>query len=167
MLAVLAAGATAPALASERELRFASLRQALEELERMPEATALNKTDTWSWAQTLEHCAQSIEYSMVGYPKNKSPLFQHTLGAIAFKVFALRGHMSHNLREAIPGAPAYRATTGTRTALARLRHSINAFHEFNGPLRPHFAYGALNKAEYEQAHAMHLANHFAGFKART
>jgi hypothetical protein len=26
---------------------------------------------------------------------------------------------------------------------------------------PHFAYGALGKAEYTRAHLMHLANHWA------
>ncbi|MES2899279.1 MAG: DUF1569 domain-containing protein [Pseudomonadota bacterium] len=161
------AGVAAPAQAAQgRELRFSSLSQALEELERMPEATALDKAGTWSWAQTLQHCAQSIEYSMVGYPQYKSPLFQRTLGAFAFKVFALRGHMSHNLREPIPGAPPYRATTSTRTALRRLRSAIEAFHDTRGELHPHFAYGVLSKAEYEQAHAMHLADHFAEFVAR-
>ncbi len=156
----------APARAAGRELRFASLKEALEELERMPEATALDRAGTWSWAQTLEHCAQSIEYSMVGYPRSHSPLFQRSLGAMAFKVFSLRGHMAHNLREPIPGAPSYRATTSTRTAFKRLRTAIGAFHAWSSALHPHFAYGMLSKAEYEQAHAMHLANHFAEFVAR-
>ena len=34
---------------------------------------------------------------------------------------------------------------------------------WQGPLRPHFAYGKLSKPEFERAHAMHLANHFSAF----
>ena len=37
------------------------------------------------------------------------------------------------------------------------------FAAHTGPLQPHFAYGALDKAQYEQAHAMHLANHLSAF----
>ena len=31
---------------------------------------------------------------------------------------------------------------------------------------PHFAYGALDKTAYEQAHAMHIANHLSHFIAK-
>jgi hypothetical protein len=43
---------------------------------------------------------------------------------------------------------------------------MQTFAQHTGPLMPHFAYGALDKADYEQAHAMHLANHFSAFEAR-
>lgn len=58
----------------------------------------------WSWSQTLEHCAQSIEYSLQGYPQLYSPLFQHTAGAAAFAVFRARGYMQHDINEPIPSA---------------------------------------------------------------
>ena len=44
-----------------------------------------------------------------------------------------------------------------------LHEAIEAFHRHTGELQPHFAYGRLSKAEYELAHAMHLANHLAAF----
>jgi len=169
MLAALAssmASVTGPAHTAGRELRFASLGQALDELDSMAEAAARDTAATWSWAETLEHCAQSIEYSIVGYPQTKSPLFQRSLGAIAFRVFAMRGYMSHNLREPIPGAPSYRASTSTRTAVVRLRAAIRGFQTCEDALFPHFAYGVLSKVEYEQAHLMHLAEHFAEFVAK-
>ena len=132
-----------------------------------PAVQPLAPATAWSWSQTLEHCAQSIEFSLQGFPAPKSALFQNTLGAAAFNVFALRGRMSHNLAEPIPGAPALDASTpDASAALARLRKAVQDFAAHAGPLQPHFAYGALSRAQYEQAHAMHLANHLSAFDVR-
>lgn len=150
----------------DRQLVFASLEEALRELTRLAQATALKSATTWTLPQTLVHCAQSIEYSMTGFPQPKSPLFQATAGALAFKAFAWRGRMRHDLAEPIPGAPALGADTELAAGLARLRQAVVTFHAATTPLRPHFAYGELSKAEYEQAHAMHLANHFSAFDVR-
>jgi hypothetical protein len=160
-----AAGCQSPA-DSDRGLQFTSLAAAEDELSRLAQAGALDSAARWSWAQTLAHCAQSIEYSLSGFPQPKSSLFQHTAGAAAFGVFAWRGRMSHDLAEPIPGAPALEPPPDTAAALARLRASIAAFRQWAGPLRPHFAYGALTRPQYEQAHAMHLANHFSAFRIK-
>jgi len=120
--------------------------------------TGYRSTGTWSLAQVLEHAAQSVEYSMTGFPQTKSPLFQSTLGSAAFAVFDARGAMSHSLAEPIPGAPRLGATLPS--AIERLVEALKAFDTHPGPLHPHFAYGALGKAEYTRAHLMHLANHW-------
>jgi hypothetical protein len=151
--------------AMDRQLRFSTLDPALTELTRLAEAPALSAQTPWNWGQTLVHLAQSIEYSMVGFPEAKSALFQRTVGAAAFGVFAWRGRMSHPLDDPIPGAPALAADTDVSAALTRLHTAVLVFHAHNGPLKPHFAYGALSKAEYEQGHAMHLAGHFSAFEA--
>ena len=150
----------------DRQLVFGTLGEAMREVERLSAAPVrpLDPATAWNWQQTLEHCAQSIEYSLQGFPQPKSALFQSVLGAPAFQVFAWRGRMSHNLAEPIPGAPALDALAPDATAaLARLREAVQAFTAHAGPLQPHFAYGALDKAQYEQAHAMHLANHLSAF----
>ena len=36
---------------------------------------------------------------------------------------------------------------------------------FTAPLQPHFAYGALDKPQFAQAHVMHLADHWQQFVA--
>ena len=113
----------------------------------------------WNPAQIFAHCAQSIEYSMSAYPEVKSRLFMGTAGTLAFSVFSTRKKMMHNLGEPIAGAPALDAGADSAAALARLRQAFVAFQEFNGPLAPHFAYGALSKDEYALAHAMHFSNH--------
>lgn len=147
----------------DRQLVFASLDQALSELDRLAQAPTLQSTAVWTLPQTLVHCAQSIEYSLTGFPESKSPLFQATVGTLAFKAFAWRGRMRHDLAEPIPGAPALAADSAAAAAMARLRQAVTDFHQSTQPLRPHFAYGDLSKSEYEQAHAMHLANHFSAF----
>ncbi|HEY0062926.1 MAG TPA: DUF1569 domain-containing protein [Telluria sp.] len=149
--------------AKDRQLVFGSLADALAELARLTTALALNPGASWTWSKTLLHCAQSIDYSMTGYPEAKSALFQHTAGAAAFAWFKSRGRMSHNLIEAIPGAATLDANAASTHALAALRKSIENFQQFTGPLRPHFAYGTLDRVEYEKAHAMHIANHLSVF----
>ncbi len=147
----------------DRQLSFTTLDEALAELTRLSQASTIQPHTTWNWGQTLTHLAQSIEYSMSDFPEAKSALLQRTVGAAAFGVFAWRGRMSHPLDDPIPGALALVADTDATAALARLKTAAQAFRDHAGPLQPHFAYGALRKAEYEQAHAMHLANHFSAF----
>lgn len=151
------------AAAIDRELVMPSLAQAMAEVDRLSQAQALSSSVDWTWAQTLEHCAQSIEYSMTGYPEPKSVLFQHTVGALAFAAFAARGRMTHGLNEPIPGAKPLSPNLSLDAARARLNQAVASFAAHSGPLKPHFAYGELSKAEYEQAHAMHVANHCSAF----
>jgi hypothetical protein len=72
--------------------------------------------------------------------------------------------MTHDLGEPIPGAPALDAAAAASPAMERLEASMRDFLRWTGPLRPHFAYGALTKPEYERAHALHLANHLSAFR---
>lgn len=160
---VAAASGCSGASATDRKLTFASLADARRALERTRTATAFNPAASWTWSKTLLHLAQSIEYSMSGYPESRSALFQRTAGAIAFSYFKSRGRMSHNLLEAIPGAATLDANAASTVAVAALRKAIDTFEQHGGPLHPHFAYGALTKPEYELAHAMHIANHLSVF----
>lgn len=89
----------------DRALSFASLAQAEAELSALEAAKDVRSSATWTWAQTLEHCAQSIEYSMTGYPELKSKVFRSAIGPAALEFFSWRGRMTHDLAEPIPGAP--------------------------------------------------------------
>ncbi len=150
----------------DRQLVFAGLADAMAELDRLKDAVPLDASANWTWSKTLLHCAQSIDYSMSGYPEARSAIFKHTAGAAAFSFFRSRGRMSHNLIEAIPGAAMLDANAHVAVAVAALRKSVQAFLAFDGELQPHFAYGELDKADYERAHAMHIANHLSVFDAK-
>lgn len=115
----------------------------------------------WSPAEVFNHCAQSIEFSLTGYPQLKPAWFRHSVGPLAFDLFAARGAMRHPLDEAIPGAPALDAPVAQAEALARLQRAFADFAGHTGELAPHFAYGALDHAEYAQAHVMHLYDHLS------
>ena len=96
---------------------------------------------------------------MSGYPQHKSDAFKQTLGRAAFAVFSSKGEMRHNLAESIPGSPRITSAENADQAFERFRRSMMDFQAFGGALAPHFAYGPLNKAQYENAHAMHFYNH--------
>jgi len=115
----------------------------------------------WTLPQVLNHLAQSVEYSMHGFPQPKPALFRATVGRAAFAVFTARGRMSHSLTAAIPGAPALAATDPLHPAVNRLTQALADFEAWQAPLHPHFAYGALDKPAYRRAHLMHIADHWS------
>jgi hypothetical protein len=121
--------------------------------------------NAWNLSQVVQHLAQSVEFSMQGYPALKGAWFRSTLGSAAFGVFDAQGEMRHDLAEPIPGAPALDASQPLKASVNRLLAAMDAFAEFGGPLRPHFAYGELTKRQYERAHLMHLGNHWTQFHA--
>jgi hypothetical protein len=128
----------------------------LDALERNPQARA---TGAWPLGTVLQHLAQSIEMSIDGYPEPRGALFQQTVGSAAFTYFHWRGRMSHGLAEPIPGAPALPQSAEVMPGAARLRGAIARFQAHGGALKPHFAYGALDKQQYAAAHTLHIANH--------
>ncbi len=125
---------------------------------------ALHASGSWDVARTFNHLAQSIEFSMAGFPQMKSPVFQNTVGQLAFSVFHARGKMTHNLEEAIPGESIQTANADPTASLQRLVESLQKFKAFEEPLQPHFAYGSLQKNAYARAHIMHINNHLEEFK---
>ena len=141
-----------------RELRLRTAADALAELDRVTAAPPA-VPGPWTLAQILAHCAQSVEYSMDGYPTARSALFRGTVGRLAMRTFLRRGHMSHDVAAGIPGAPDIGADVALADARARLRAAFERFVAFEGELAPHFAYGKVTKPEYEALHAMHLADH--------
>lgn len=115
----------------------------------------------WSPSEVFNHCAQSIDYSIDGYPEMKPAWFRHSLGPAAFAVFSARGAMRHPLDEAIPGAAVLSEPASQVLALQRLQAAFERFAGHQDELQPHFAYGALDHAEYAEAHVLHLYNHLS------
>lgn len=145
---------------------FATIEQAVAALQALPLAGA-RATGAWTLPQVLVHLAQSVEFSMAGFPEMKPAIFRATLGRAAFAVFDARGAMSHPLDQPIPGAPALAAERDLAAARARLIASLQAFQSHAGPLQPHFAYGDLDHAAYARAHLMHLGQHWSEIQLAT
>ncbi|NMY40363.1 DUF1569 domain-containing protein [Pseudomonas sp. WS 5013] len=122
---------------------------------------ALVSIQGWTPTEVFNHCAQSIEYSMEGYPQLKPAWFRHSVGPAAFAVFSARGAMRHPLTEAIPGAAPLAEPASQEVALQRLQAAFERFAAHTGELKPHFAYGALSHEEYAAAHVLHLYNHLS------
>ena len=141
-------------------LVLSSLDQALEHLDGLPPASSITVPGSWSWAQTLEHCAQSIDCSIDGYPKLKPGFIRATVGRLVVGRFLRRGWFNHDLEGPVPGAPELSATE-PEAATAQLRGAIERYLAHSGPLKPHFVFGDLSKDDFDKVHAMHLAGHFA------
>ena len=123
----------------------------------------LEKASGWDATRTFHHLAQSVEFSMSGFPEEKSEVFQQTVGKLAFKVFNARGKMSHGLEDEIPGEVV--ATQGeARDGLIRLKSALVTFRGYEADLKPHFAYGRLSKDDYAIAHVLHINNHLEEFR---
>lgn len=137
-----------------------SIEGALQALDRLV-GKQLVSLQGWSPAQVFNHCAQSVDYSIDGYPELKAAWFRHSLGLAAFSVFASRGAMRHPLTQPIPGAPSLDVPSDPILALQRLQAALSHFATYQGKLQPHFAYGQLSHAEYAQAHVLHLYNHLS------
>ena len=140
--------------------RFASIDAALKTLEQL-KAQAARMNGAWDMAHVLHHVAQSIEFSISGFPEPKPAWFRATVGSYAFALFNARGQMTHNLAEPIPGAPEIAQGQPLAPAIDHIVGALQTFERYDGALMPHFAYGALRKADYTRAHLMHLANHWA------
>lgn len=125
--------------------------------------STLETTGSWDAARTLNHLAQSVEFSMSGFPQEKSAIFQNTVGKLAYKVFNARGEMTHGLDEPIPGE-IISEEVETKEALNRLKTSLLYFKAYQSNLKPHFAYGSLDKDEYAIAHVLHINNHLEEFR---
>lgn len=119
--------------------------------------SAIESTGDWGLGRMFSHLAQGVEFSLTGYPEQKPKLFQATAGKLAFAVFSARGRMSHGLDDPIPGEVI--ASVSAEDGLQRLWTSLEAFRDHQGDLHPHFAYGALNKAQFGKAHLLHIENH--------
>ncbi|WP_223786724.1 DUF1569 domain-containing protein [Marinicella meishanensis] len=144
------------------DLAMLTIEQCQQRLRDLP-LNRIKVVGEWNLAQVFNHLAQSIEYSMTGYPQHKSDAFKKYLGQHAFAVFTYRGRMAHDLAEAIPGA-APLADHNAEQALARLLQALTDFQNHPGDLQPHFAYGELTPQEYTWAHVMHVYNHLEAFE---
>ncbi|WP_299680345.1 DUF1569 domain-containing protein [uncultured Roseobacter sp.] len=125
--------------------------------------TPLETMGQWDAPRTFHHLAQSVEFSMAGFPEQKSAMFQNTVGQLAYKVFRARGTMSHGLDEAIPGEVII-DNGETPQAIDRLKTALLDFRSYDADLKPHFAYGHLSKTDYAIAHALHINNHLEEFQ---
>ncbi|MBE8470693.1 DUF1569 domain-containing protein [Streptomyces justiciae] len=127
-----------------------------------PERELLAPGGPWNLSQTLQHCAQTVRYSVVGYPRLKPALFRATAGALAKRLFLRRGAMRHPLGAEIDGAPPLVADRPVAEAVADFEDAVNLFTAHTADHAPHPAYGRCTHEEFERLHALHLAEHLPG-----
>ncbi len=127
-----------------------------------PETEVLAPDSPWNLSQTIQHCAQTVRYSVSGYPRLKPALFRATVGALAKRVFLLRGATKHPLAAEIDGAPPLASDLPVSVSAAQLTDAVALFTAHTGVHAPHPAYGRCTHAQFDRLHAMHLAEHLPG-----
>jgi hypothetical protein len=120
----------------------------------------------WNLSQTVQHCAQTVHYSVVGYPQLKPTVFRATVGAIAKRVFLLRGATRHPLAAEIDDAPPLESELPVPDALAQLSTAVAQFTAHGGTHPPHPTYGDCTHEQLDRLQAMHLAEHLPGLLGR-
>jgi hypothetical protein len=146
-------------MARMTEVRLSSLREARSAVRALldrPGARPL--TGSWTLAQILDHCAQSIDASIRGFPLHKPAIVKKTVGRLVLWRFLDKGRMSHDRNGPIPGLPPP-VDAPLEDAVNRLTASMDAFLAFEGEPAPHFVYGPATKDQYDRVHAMHIADH--------
>ncbi|HVL02430.1 MAG TPA: DUF1569 domain-containing protein [Dongiaceae bacterium] len=149
-----------------RALRFKTINDILVELALIEVNQPVTLQQPWSLYKILNHLAQSMEYSMTGYPQLDPPAMQ-AVAKLAFNTFKAQGYMSHDLGAVVPGAPEIPTEGPMEDAFQRLRNSCSDFENFTGALHPHFSYGQLTPEEWELAHSFHCADHFSSMTYQT
>jgi len=96
---------------------------ALRKLDKFTKTTIVH-LGQWNPHQIFTHCAQSVEYSMSGYPEHDSDLFKNTVGTLVFSYFSSQGKMSHDLTAPVPGAPPIEIKEDSTSALVRLHGKL-------------------------------------------
>lgn len=122
----------------------------------------LGSRGMFTFSETLQHAAQSIGYSMTGYPKLSPIGLRSTLGRAVKHVFLRRGAMRHNLSAPVLGAPVLDPRMPDAQAVAALRLVVDRFTDFDGPLQPHPTYGPCSKEQVARLQTMHLREHLPG-----
>lgn len=121
------------------------------------------KKDNWSPYKTFVHCAQTIKYSMEGYPKTKPLIIQLTLGKIVFKSYLKQGYMKHNLSAPVPGSPFIEDSNDINRGIDILIDAIDLFQKFEGEFKRHLIFGGMTKEEYGTYFSMHIMDHLSEF----
>lgn len=124
----------------------------------------LTSTSSWTLPQAIAHCAQSIEYSLSGYPRLRSSFFRATIGPLVKRKFIRAARMKHDITAPVAGAPELPSAISFDDARARIRAALAAFDAHTGAMPPHLAYGACTKDEYATLHLLHVEDHLRSFK---
>ncbi|MEO3945828.1 DUF1569 domain-containing protein [Gorillibacterium sp. CAU 1737] len=141
-------------------VQWASLDAVKKELLSLEGSDAVS-TKQWPLYEILAHCAQTIEYSMTGYPQMKPKLVRKTVGRMVIRKFLKQGFMKHDLTAHVPGGAKLKPQGTVQEGVELLQQAIDAFQAYSGPLAPHLIFGELSKDEYDRYFAMHIADHFS------
>lgn len=131
-----------------------------EQLNQLNEDDIKVKTD-WSMYHTLVHCAETIEYSMNGYPEMKPAFLRATVGKLAIKKFLRQGYMKHSLVADVAGGRKIKEDGSFEEGKNILLSMIDEFLNYKGKFAPHLLFGNLSREEYDQYFVLHIQDHFS------
>lgn len=118
-------------------------------------------TENWGIYEICMHCAQTISYSMTGYPKMKPAIVRLTIGKAVVSKYLKQGYMKHNLQSHVSGGEKIDPNGEPAAGIDHLLSEIEKLENYTGTLKPHSVFGEMTREDYMKYFAMHISDHFS------
>ena len=139
-----------------RNLRFSNLEDVEKELKKL-ENSKVEASSFLNYYQILNHCADHIYFSMMGFPGRNWPFFiRKTYGKYKLSQIMEEGYIQPD--SPLPYAPKENEDGNEDIAMDKLKKAIVDFRDYEGSLSAHPFYDLLTKELWEKFHSMYIAN---------
>ncbi len=156
--------------ATRRQLRFASLDEAVRDAE-MLLANGYTKTGNWDLVQVCNHLSDWLSYPMDGFPP--VPLFLRPIFWALRNTIGRRKLETYIREQSFPaGKPTMPQTVHApgedeRAAVTKLRDTVARFMAYTGTMHPSPVFGMLDKDTLVKLHCIHTAHHLSFLTPKT
>ncbi len=139
-----------------RNLRFGNLEDVEKELKKL-ENSQVEASGFLTYYQILNHSADHIYFSMMGFPGRNWPFFvRKTYGKYKLSQIMEEGYIQPD--SPLPYAPKDSENGNEASAMDKLKNAIVDFSSYEGSLCVHPFYDTLTKELWEKLHSMYIAN---------
>ena len=140
-----------------RPLQFATLAEVMPDVDRLLQGH--RTVGRWSLAQICNHLAQTLIYSIEGFPDRAPWLLRRTFGAFAKRHVLATGVIREGGK--LPERYLPRPGLDDRAEAEALRGALHLYSAHPGPLADHPLFGPLDRAEWTRIHCVHSAHHLS------
>jgi len=142
-----------------RNLRFTKWSEVEEEITKLENATKVEATGLWSYAQVCDHLSGILEFAYIESPKQLPWIVKVTLGKWFKKSVIKTGYFKPGGIN--PDAPKTRVEGDGKASLAKLKKAVADFQAYKGEIKENPFMGKLTREESEKINIYHIAHHLS------